>query len=658
MVANMKIQDQPAQDTSAGYTDPIKEKRDDLERRIENTNLAKSIDKTILNKIAQAVIKGFNIDKESRDQWEEDNEASIKLATQVIEAKSEPFDGCANIKYPLLSIASVQFASRAFSQVIQSGNVIKGRVVGEDPEGQKAGRAQRVSTHMNYQLTDQMEEWEDDTDNLLCALPIEGCEFKKTYHSKNLGRNVSEWIRPTELVVHYKAKTLEKASKYTHIIYLRPNDITERVRTGLFLDLKEFEQPPNFDEESRSDPEDDDAPHTFYEQSCYYDLDDDGYKEPIIVTVHKDSKKIVRIVARFDIDDVEFNEKGQVARIKPVHYITRFVFMPSPDGGIYGMGYGRLLSPINMSINMGLNQLLDSGTLSNTQGGFIGKVVSMMKGRGSGDVKFKMGEFKQLTYSGDDIRKSIMALPFKEPSIVLFRLLELLINAGEKLGNVVDPLVGESPGANVPATTTLALIEQGMKVYSAIYKRLHRALKSEFKKLFRLNKLYLDQVDYFYINDNQQAIARNDYNPEDCDVTLVSDPNEISSTQKLLTAEALTTMLGMGLNDDEIKRRKLEALQVPDIDKIIPEDGSEPPPDPKVVIETQKLDMERDRLELDMFMAKFEMLKLQADSIKSIAQAEGVEIGQQLELYQSNLKAMTESMKVRSQKKNGSGNKG
>jgi len=632
---------------------------EDLEHMIESINLAKGMKEDLLNKIGQKVVEEFNIDDESRTEWLARSKTAMKLTTNMLDNFSGDKEEYEAINFPLLLTASVSFAARAYTQLIQPGNIVKGRVIGRDDDHQKADRAKRVSTHMNYQLTEQMTEWEDETDSLLMSLPVEGCEFKKTAFNSADGVNVSEWIRPADLVINYKAKNLEKAPRYTHIIKLYPNEIIERIRSGVFLDIPEIkEMASNNDTEEGSDTSrDDDAPHIFYEQARYWDLDDDGYKEPYIMTVHKGSEKVVRIMARFDVDGVKMNEKGQIVRIKPVHYVTRFLFMPSPDGGVYGMGYGNMIGPINLSTNAALNDILEAGYLANTQGGFTGKGVSFKKGGGGGDLTFSHGEFKSVNHTGDDIRKAIMPLPFAGPSMSLFHIADRLINAGEKLGSITDPIMGESPGADIPATTTLALIEQGSKIPSSVYLRLHKAFKSEFKKLFRLNRIYLEDEEYFTINDEQESVAKSDYDSESCDIVPVSNPAEISNTHKLLSGQALMQFLGMGLNDDEIIKRNLEAMQITDIDKILPQEGAQKPPDPKTILELQKLELERDKYELTLFKAEFEVAKLQADTIKSLAQAEGVEVGEQIQIYTAQLQAITQQMSMRA-KKNESTNKG
>jgi chaperonin GroES len=262
-----------------------------------------------------------------------------------------------------------------------------------------------------------------------------------------------------------------------------------------------------------------------------------------------------------------------------------------------------------------------------------------------------MGEFKQVNFPGDDIRKAVMPLPFKGPDTTLFQILGLLIEAGEKLGSVTDPLMGQSAGANTPATTTLALIEQGSKVFSAVFKRIHRSFKAEFHKLYRLNRLFLKGIDYVQVLDKEEAVVKADYAAGDCDIVPVSDPNMVSDTQLMLKAEILKEYLGLGLNDQEIIRRSLEALRVPDIEKLFPKEERKPDQDPKIIIEMQKLELAREELDMKQFEMGYKIAKLQADTIQSLAKADSLDAEESLKTYEIQMRHLTEVMKAKEKKK-------
>lgn len=624
-------------------TDPVKQ-----DQQRSAINIAMEMQPEQLNTIGMRVFKEYEIDKESRSQWEEDNQVFMDLATQVIEEKSDPFEGAANIKFPTVAMAAVQFAARAMPQIIKDRDVVKVKVIGRDQGGEKAGKALRIGQYMSYQILEEMEGWEDDMDSLLTALPIEGVAFKKTYYDPARGRNVCKWVRPMDLIVNFNYRCIEDAPRATHVIRLLPNTVVERVRSGAFRDWPDIHSQSQKDEEdAKFDVRDEDQPITFLEQHRFLDLDGDGYREPYIVTIHRDSQKVVRILPRWDTKGEHRNEKGAFIKIDPVHYFTSYVFMPCPKGSVYGMGYGRLLGPLNISINMTLNQLHDAGTLANMQGGFIGKSFTMGRGKQQKSIQFKMGEFQPVMFSGDDIRKAIMPFPFKGPDQTLFNVLQLLITTGDKLGSVTDPMIGESPGTNVPATTTLALIEQGSKVFSSVFKRIHRSLGREYKKLFRLNRLYLNDQAYFMVLDDEKSVAKTDFDDQTYDVCPVSDPNMVSDTQMLVKAELLKEFMGQGLDDFGIMSRILEAARVPDWQELVPKEPQQPDPDPKTVIELQKLELAREELDLKIFRTQFEVMKLQADTIKSLADAESKEAGPQIEVYKQQMALMVEQMKLK-----------
>jgi len=598
---------------------------------IDMPNIAEELDEEELGKIGSRVFEEYEIDETSREPWLRRNEEAMKIAMQVEEIKNTPWKNAANVKYPLLTIACIQFSSRALPNIIKDGQVVKAKVTGLDPRGEKRARGNRISSYMSYQFMEEMPEWVEDNDKLFTSLPIVGCMFKKIYRDTMHNRNVSERVFPANLVMHYNTPSMERAVRKTHIIELTPNEIEERVRGDLFID-HDYMKAGGTDRSN-----DDDAPHTFLEQHRLWDLDSDGYKEPYIVTFHKDTKQVARIVARFDEDGIKETgtKKKKIWSIKPVEYFVKFPFIPSPDGSIYDIGYGALEGPINKTVNQTINQLLDAGTLNNTQGGFLGRGVNLGRGRGGGNVNFKPNEWKKVNFTGDDIRKSIFQLPTKEPSTVLFQLLGLMIDAGDKISSVADVLTGESPGAEAPATTTLALIEQGLKVFNGIYLRIHKGLKAEYKAHARLNKIYLPQYSYYIVGDNPKGIVRKDFDDRDCDVQPISNPNEATQTQQLIKAEALMSKLGMGYNDQEIKSRYLDAMDVPDKEAILKAPPA--PPDPKMVIEQKKLELEGQKLQLDMFKEKYKMVESRTKCMLNIAKAEAAEAGPQLEQYKAEL---------------------
>jgi len=622
-------------------------------KRVEDlvgvVNIASMLDDKVLGEISESVTTGYEIDEESRDQWKQKNRKAIELAEQVWEQKDYPYKNAANVKYPLISTASIQFAARAYPEFIKNPDVVRCLVIGNDPDGQKAARAQRIGQHMSYQCINEMEEWEQETDKLLTYLPIVGTAFKKTYFSSVLGRNVSEFRRAEDLVINYWAKSMETAPRMTDVLTLYPNEIEERIRSGLFINFDYGRPSSTLGDDRDLSSNDPDQPHVFLEQHTFYDLDNDGYKEPYIITFHKDTKEVVRIVARFN-NVIRPNKR--IVRIPAIQYFTKFPFMPSISGSIYDAGFGGLLGPINSTINTAINQLLDSGHLYTLNAGFLGKGIQLGRGRGGGVLEFSPGEWKQLLFSGDDLRKHIFPLPVKEPSMVLYNLLGFMVNAGDRLSSVTEILTGEQSNEAERPTTTLARIEQGLKVFSSIHKRLFRSFKSEYKKLYALNRQYLEPMNYFRVLDDPMAIPREDYDTEDLDVIPVADPNETTNTQKLIRGQIWMSMKGQGFNDMEINKRFAEAMQEPEPEKLL--EAPPPPPDPKVLLDMEKLRLESDKFQFEMLKWQAEaderqakVMSLIAKAEQAIANAESQESGQQLELYKAHLTALTEEFKVR-----------
>ena len=373
---------------------------------LETENVAESLDEEDLIKIGADVVKGFDVDRQSRDKWERNTKQWMKLALQVSDKKTFPWTNASNVKYPLIATAAMQFAARAYPTLVPAnGKIVKCRVVGADPTGEKFKRGQRVSKHMSYQVCDEMYEWEEEMDKLLVILPIVGLSFKKTYYDSVKGRNYSCLIHPDNLVVNYWTTCLEEAYRITEIVNLTKREVVERTRSGLFLEVDLGDPVPiaRDDETEQQDPgsdtNDEAVPYSFLEQHTYLDLDDDGYSEPYIITVEYTTKKVVRIVPRFKAEGVKVNEHGDVSKIDPLNFYTKFSCIPNPDGSFYDIGFGHLLGPINESVNTLVNQLIDSGTLNNLQSGFIGKGLKLRMA----DQRFSPGEWKSVNNMADDI---------------------------------------------------------------------------------------------------------------------------------------------------------------------------------------------------------------------------------------------------------------
>lgn len=596
-------------------------------------NVAESLTQEELSAIGQRVWREWKIDVDSRAEWKDKTEQAMELALQAAKPKQYPWPKASNVIYPAITTASMQFAARAYPAIINSRNIVRGVVIGDDtgtPEinpdtkqplinpqtqqpvwkfapGEKRLRAERIGDHMSWQLLDEMEEWEEETDVLLHQLPVVGSVFRKSLFNSALGRNQSIMVSALSLVVNYKAKCIYTTPRLTEEIKLYPYEIEELEQDGSFIS---HNYGPAVEEDNSGS--DTDAPHKFLEQHRRLDLDGDGYSEPYIVTVHEKTCHVARIVARFELKDVKVDKHDKVLRIKPIHYYTQYNFLPNPDGGIYGMGFSQLLKPINEAINTTLNQLIDAGHLANVGGGLIGKGLSMT----GGAMRFQPGEYKPVNVSGAALRDNVFPFPFKEPSLVLFQLLGLLIKASQDISSVKDVMTGDlqqNGDQGVPATTTLALIEQGMKVFTAIYKRVFRALKQEFTKLYRLNGIYLPVDASYRKGDLWQNITPQDYE-KGSGVEPVADPNMVSDMQRLGRAQFLMQFNNDPLvNQIEIRQRVFDAALIDNPERLLV--TTPPPPNPEGIAKLAELQIKAKR-------ASAEEVRDLAQAILYLAQAD------------------------------------
>jgi chaperonin GroES len=635
---------------------------------IKSPNIAEELDETVLSTMGERVKREFDIDDNSRSDWKTKTEQAMDLAMQNAKEKQFPWPKAANVIYPMVTTASTQFAARAYPAIVNGRSIVRGVVVGEDvgtpmlspqngqpvmqpgppgpdgqptpmpvwqvPPGGKRIKADQIGEHMSWQLLDEQPEWEPETDQLLHLLPIVGCVFRKTYFDPGKGRNCSLMVSPMNFVVNYHAKSLETTPRTTEIIQYYPLEIEEMERAGT------FKKPKTPYGEAENADGDKDAPHEFLEQHRYWDLDEDGYAEPYIITIHKQSGQVVRVVARYDAEGIHFSKNThRIAKIDPVFYYTKYDFIPNPDGGFYAVGFGQLLRPINESINTVLNQLLDAGTLANAGGGFIGKGLSM----NAGAIRFSMGEYKTVNVPGGTLKENIVPMTFPGPSEVLFKLLGMLVEAGKEIAAVKDVLTGDQKASNVPATTTLALIEQGLKVFTAIYKRVHRALKQELAKLYRLNQVYGKEQFNYKVGDTWKQVLKQDY-VNGSGVEPVSDPTMVSDMQRMGRAQFLLNYrMDPNVNGVEILKRAFAAADIDNIPALINE---QPAPNPMLAIKGHELDLKDQEQQSKARLERATELERMSRSILNLAQADAAVAGIQGTAADQHLQWLGQNLQV------------
>jgi chaperonin GroES len=613
-----------------------------LDELMGSSNVCELLDEDDCKYIGRCAMQGYQEDLSSRSEWEIRNARANKLALQVMEDKTFPWQGCSNVKFPLVTVAAMQYAARAYPALIDCTDLVNCVVYGEDPDGQKTERGNRIAAHMTWQNIRQDKGWEDAHDKAFLVQAIAGAAFIKKTFDPAKRHQVTKLVLPMNFVINYWTRDLESSTRYTEVFELTDNDIRQRELDGRFC--KPYQDESDADQDDAKLPKQQppgttdplkvaqdmrqgmteppvgySTPYQTGEQYCWWDLDDDGYAEPYIVTFDIGTGFVRRIVARFLPGGVKML-KDAVYEIEPVKVYYVIPFIPSPDGGFYPLGLGHLLGPINESINTNINQLNDAGTMANSSGGFMGRGF---KNRG-GPMTIRPFEWYPIDAPGDDLHKNILPLPVREPSAVLLQLAQFLIAYGERIASANDIQMGESPGQNTPAETTRTLNENGMRVYSAIYKRTWRAIGEGFCIQYDLNKLFLPHSeDFVQLTSGKGAMIRaDDYKGPALEVVPSADPYVVSDTQKVQQAEKLLQAASQlpGFNRYQAGLRWLKAMKVPNVDAIYPQpmtqgpdgkpmpspDFPPPPPDPKMITaqaNAQKVQLQGQKQQADMTQA-------------------------------------------------------
>lgn len=564
-----------------------------LIKQIDEINIADRVDTQTLETLGQLVVTEFGIDETSRAEWKDQIDKAMAFATQEPQEKQFPWPKASSTIYPIITSAALQFQARTYPAIIQNRNVAKGVVWGSDkgtpavdehgqpvmgPDqqpvwlsapGEKRTRADKIGQHLSFQLLEEMPEWEPQTDMMLGVLPIVGGFVRKTYYDPIEKKNCSPAVRITDLVWNFYAPSFEMAPRHTEIVRLYPTEIETLERSGVFLPHEygpgsEITDNTGTGNPTPSPSPDPDAPIEFLEQHRRYDLDQDGYAEPYVVTVGKRDGNVVRVTARYDEDGIQMGPEG-VIKIKPWDHYTLYPFLPNPKSGSHPLGWGHVLKPLNEAVNTCFNQMFDAGTLQNAGGGFIGTGLSLH----AGPVNFQVGRYVPVNNKGLDIRNSVYPIPWPGPSAVLFQLLELLIGAAKELSATQDILSGDALQANMQPTTLLALIEQGAKYYTSIQKRLYRAMKMELQKLYDLNRKFMKEKSRYRVGDEWLEVTPDDYRLGG-GVEPIADPTMVTDMQRMGRAQVLMSMAQDPMvNGMEVRRRFFEMIGVDRIDEIL-----------------------------------------------------------------------------------------
>ena len=527
-------------------------------------NLSETLDEDQLQDIASNVIESYTSDKDSRGEWESMFERGFDLLGLKIEDSSEPFEGACTAVHPMLIESAVKFQSKAIQELFPSSGPVKSQILGKQTPDREQ-QANRVQNFMNYQVTEQMPEYFDETERMLFHLPLIGSAFKKVYYDANLKRPVSEFVPIDQFYVSYYASNLRKADRYTHVIYRSPIDLAKDIRSGIYEDIELPEatnpNPTSFSEKmdtilGLSPTEDSDPQYTLLEQHCYLEIEED-YALPYIVTVEQESRTVLSIRRNYKKDD---KKQEKVSHF--VHY--RFV----PGFGFYGFGLMHFLGNLTMTATAAMRSLVDAGQFANLPGGFKAKGVRLV-----GDNEpISPGEFKEIEATGVDLSKAIIPLPYKEPSSTLFQMLGFVTAAGQKFADSTEQIVSDAASYG-PVGTTMALLEASSKFFSSIHKRLHKSQKDEFKILSRINYEYLPSEYPYEVPFAEQNVFKKDFDGR-VDVIPVSDPNIPSNAHRMMLAQMALQMAqqsppGM-FNIEALNRTILSSANMPNMNEILP----------------------------------------------------------------------------------------
>jgi chaperonin GroES len=678
---------------------------------IGEANISEELDDETLTAIGARVHRQYSEDLDTMSDWMQSVENGVDLMKQEWESKSTPWEGASNYKDPLLTQASIQFGDKAVLELLRGKDLISSEVVGRDPQGEKKARSERVVEVMNYQVNHGMKRWRKKQERLFYTLPNIGCAFKKMVYDPVEEVTESYIIQYPDFVVNQATDDMDDCRSFSQVLDFTRNDINEKVRSGLWADIEQDVASDNDKQGDKGGNEAEgviysmDNPESFIEQQTFYDIDGDGYEEPYIVTIHKSSRKVVRVVPRYDERSIIVRVDGEamplpeamqrreeaekqsfggerilalmnltppevnpdemeLLKIVPFQHITKYGFIPASDGTFLDLGYFHLLGAITQAINTSTNQLTDRATLNNIGGGLLSKEFR----KSMGISRLKTGEYIKTEVPADKFQKGVLPNPTGEPSPTLMALNEQMRMKGGEVLATSD--IGNQVTAQTAPMTALAIIQEGMISTSALFKRILDAESNEFQILFRINGRTFDDLKYQTILDDPTANAQADFNAEGIDIIPTANAEMSSKMQRIQVAglemDVFDRVLQTGGNPVPIIKNYFESIGSTIMDQIYPDEGSMSPAELEQMKKMQEgqdlqnqiqqqqlqiLQREQDRLDADT-QAKIEKVgteieKLQADVIKTLADAAKSGEEAETESLNNQISIYTQQMRMR-----------
>jgi hypothetical protein len=547
-----------------------------------NANLANFLEENILGRMGSELYQNYQDYKNSRKDWETAYKQGLDLLGFKYEQRTEPFQGASGATHPVLAEAVTQFQALAYKELLPADGPVRTQILGK-PTPEKEQQSKRVKDFMNYQIMDQMKEYEPEFDTMLFHLPLAGSSFKKVYYDEIQARAVSKFVPADELVVPYSANSLDEAEAIVHVLKISENELRKQQVAGFYRDI-ELQPGDNKETEiEKKERELEGISKTNYEDiftilEYHVNLDIEGFEDmgvdglptgiklPYIVTLEEGSREILSIKRNWEANDLKKNK---------VQYFVHFRFLPGL--GFYGFGLIHMIGGLSRTATSALRQLLDAGTLSNLPAGFKQRGIRIRDDAQA----IQPGEFRDVDAPGGNIKDSFMMLPFKEPSQTLLGLMGIVVQGAQRFASIADLQVGDG-NQQAAVGTTVALLERGSRTMSAIHKRIYAALKQEFKLLARVFKLYLPQEYPYDVVGAERVIKQSDFDDR-VDILPVADPNIFSQTQRISLAQTEMQLAASNPaihNQYEVYRNMYEALGVKDIDKILIRPQPPQPKDP------------------------------------------------------------------------------